>query len=242
MKINAQQIIDETIAVFEKSGAADIVRRCENVVRDEEYKRLHPFPLTATNILIDCKQFEKDIEQYQGAFEQWGRDHIHLHRYGLALVNQDGVIKTNDPINGSLMAWNRDNPTQPLIETDCTVPTEVMQMPSLESLNVFEGHWCRSNILKWNKDAFFFPHIDTIVPSMWIRLWASTSPDVTVRFFNEITGELQVEEFEPGRVYIIDTSLVHDAVATGSNVYQLFLSVLPSAVPVISAVTIPNSP
>ena len=43
MKINAQQIIDETIAVFEKSGAADILRSCENVVRDEDYKRLHPF-------------------------------------------------------------------------------------------------------------------------------------------------------------------------------------------------------
>ena len=34
-------------------------------------------------------------------------------------------------------------------------------------------------------------------------------------------------------MYVIDTSLVHDATATGNNVYQLFLSVLPTATDLI---------
>lgn len=229
MKINAQQIIDETIAVFEKSGAADILRSCENVVKDEEYKRLHPFPLTPTNITFDCNGLNIQVKQYNSKFQKWGTDNQHLQRYGLAVVNQSGELIDNDPINGSLMAWNRDNPTLPLIETDCTTKTEVMDLPALTPLRIFDGHWCRSNILKWHNGAFFYPHIDTVVPSMWIRLWAATSNDVVLRFYNPASGELEQVDYEPGRVYIIDTSLVHDASTTGFNVLQLFLSVLPSA-------------
>ena len=63
-----------------------------------------------------------------------------------------------------------------------------MSMPSLKPLNILDGYWCRSNILKWHKDAMFVPHVDTIVPSMWIRLWASMSPNLVVRFARD--GEL----------------------------------------------------
>jgi hypothetical protein len=229
MKIDAQKIINETVAVFEKSGAAEIFRNCTSVVKDEDYKRLHPFPLTPTNIVIDCNAFNMQVKQYNNKFQKWGTDHQHLQRYGLAVVNQSGDLIDNDPINGSLMAWNRDNPTHPLIETGCVTPTEVLNLPSLEPLSILNGHWCRSNILKWHSGAFFFPHIDTVVPSMWIRLWAATSNDVVLRFYNPANGELEQVDYEPGRVYVIDTSLVHDASTTGFNVLQLFLSVLPSA-------------
>jgi hypothetical protein len=230
MKINAQSIIDETLAVFEKSGAANIFRNCKNLVKDKDYKQLHPHALTPTSIKIDVDLFNIEINQYNNYFERWGTDHQELERYGLALVNQDGMLKSKDPINGSLMAWNRDNPTQPLLETECVMQTPVMSMESLKSLNILDGHWCRSNILKWHDKAFFYPHIDTVVPSMWIRLWATTSPDIIVRFYNPATGELeQFKDIELGRVYVIDTSIVHDAYATNDNVHQLFLSVLPSA-------------
>ena len=229
MKIDAQKIIDETYAVFEKSGAADILRNCTNVVKDEDYKRLHPFPLTPTNIVIDSNAFNMQVKQYNKKFQKWGPDHQHLQRYGLAVVNQSGNLIDNDPVNGSMTAWNRDNPEHPLIDTDCITPTEVLDLPALSPLRVFDGHWCRSNILKWHSGAFFFPHIDTIVPSMWIRLWAATSKDVALRFYNSETEELEIVDYELGRVYIIDTSLVHDASTTGFNVMQLFLSVQPSA-------------
>ncbi len=227
MDIDAEKIIQETIGVFARSGAVNFYKKCENLIGAEGYKDLHPNFLTPLDIKIDCELFNSEVQQYEKYFEQWGNDHQQLPRYGLALVNQDGLLKVNDPTNGSLMAWNRDNPTQPLIETDCVTPTEVLKISSLAPLNMFNDHWCRSNILKWHAGALFHPHIDTIVPSMWIRLWASTSPDVVVRFAQN--NKLVEAEFEVGRVYICDTSLVHDAYATGNNVHQLFLSVLPSA-------------
>lgn len=238
MKIDAQQIINETIAVFEKSGAVEIYKKAV-LVKDEDYKRLHPFPLTPTMIKINSNLFNSEIKQFDEYFEKWGTDHQDLERYGLALVNQDGKLKANDPINGSLMAWNKNNPTMPLLETDCLNPTNVMSMISMHPLNIFEGHWCRSNIFKWHNGAFFFPHIDTIVPSMWIRLWATTSPDIVVRFHNPATGELEeFKDIELGRIYIIDTSIVHDARTTGDNVHQLFLSILPSAVDLLKRLSL----
>lgn len=230
MRIDADKIVQETISVFEKSGAVNFYKNCKDLIGCEDYQRLHPQFLTPLNIKIDCEQFNKEIVQYDNNFEQWGTDHQHLPRYGLALVNQDGVLKRNDPVNGSLMAWNRDHPDYPLIETDCIVPTEVLNLPSLSDLRIFDKHWCRSNILKWHKDAFFYPHIDSLLPSMWIRLWATTSSEISVRYYNKNSGCLEVcENIEPGRIYVIDTSIVHDASATGDDVYQLFLSVRPSA-------------
>ena len=240
MKINAQLIIEETIKVFEKSGAAEIIKNSNSFVDVDTYRTLHPFPLTPTNIVIDPEKFCLEISNWDHAFEPWGKNHTHLPRYGIALVNQTGVLHKDDPINGSLMEWNKNNPTVPLLETDCVEPTAIMMLPSLAPLHVLAGHWCRSNVLKWHIDAKFLPHIDTIIPSPWIRLWASMSPGVVLRFYNPVTEELESINFEPGRVYIIDTSIIHDAYATEDNVHQLFLSVLSSAVPVILSVTTPK--
>ena len=240
MKVNAQHIIDETVAIFENSKAGELFKKNSNTVSNADYKLLHPAPLTATSIFIDCDQFKNDISQWQPAFEKWGKEHTHLPRYGAALVNQSGAIVKNDPINGSLAAWNKDNPDIPLIETDCRLTTPLMSIKSLQPLQIFNNYWCRSNILKWDIDARFMPHIDTIVPSPWIRLWASMNPEIIIRFYNPESQELEAVNFEPGRVYIIDTSIVHDAYATADNVYQLFLSVDPSAVPVILSVKDPK--
>jgi hypothetical protein len=240
MKINAQLIIDETIEVFEKSGAAELIKHSNSLVDTNTYKKLHPAPLTPTNIVVNPEKFCFEISNWEHAFEPWGKDHAHLPRYGVALVNQTGILRKNDPINGSLTEWNKNNPTSPLLETDCLAPTVIMELPSLQPLSMFSGHWCRSNILKWHIDAKFLPHIDAVIPSPWIRLWASMSPELVLRFYNPSTEELESITFEPGRVYIIDTSLIHDAYATGDNVYQLFLSVLPSAVPLVSSVVLPK--
>lgn len=78
----------------------------------------------------------------------------------------------------------------------------------------------------------FLPHIDTSIPSLWLRLWMGTE-GIVVRFYNEETKELESVEYEPGRVYLIDTSIIHDAYTTEDNVFQLFLSVLPSSFPIV---------
>lgn len=236
MKVDADKIIAETISAFEYSGAADLYRKCDNLVDEDNYQKIHSQPLRPLDIKIDHNLFNKEILLWDHIFERWGTDHIHLPRFGAALVNKNGTLEQNDPINGSLMAWNKNNKHYPLLETDCTVPTPLMSIESLQPLSVLNGHWCRSNVLKWHKDAMFVPHIDTVVPSMWIRLWASMSPNVTVRFAKD--NQLVPVDFEVGRLYVIDTSLVHDACATDDNVYQLFLSVLPSATNLIQELII----
>jgi hypothetical protein len=61
---------------------------------------------------------------------------------------------------------------------------------------------------------------------------------VVVRFYNEATGELESVDYEPGRVYLIDTSIVHDAYTLEDNVFQLFLSVNPHSYSTIESLLI----
>jgi hypothetical protein len=227
--IDADKIIADTRQVFNHINLSQMA-----TVSEYDYTSIHPSPLTPTNIKIDCNLFLSEIRRYSDHFYQWGTEHTQLPRYGLALVNQDGVLKNNDPINGSLYEWNKKHTDSPLLETDCLTSTPVMSMESLKPLSVLKNHWCRSNVLHWEESAMFFPHVDTVVPSPWIRLWATTDPTtINICFWNKNTCNMEsVTGIESGRIYIIDTSLVHDAHATGSN-YQLFLSVLPNAVDII---------
>jgi len=71
------------------------------------------------------------------------------------------------------------------------------------------------------------------VPSPWIRLWGTTSNSIKLRFSNKNKLE-DYGDVEPGRIYIIDTSLVHDARCTDKKAAQFFLSVLPSAYDILT--------
>jgi hypothetical protein len=234
MIVDTEKIISDTVKVFNHSPAQQKkFAEIKSYISEEDYKVLHKNFLTPLSIKIDCELFLKEITQYSDHFKQWGKQHTHLPRYGLALVNQDGILKKQDPINGSLYEWNLNNPNNPIIESDCLVPTEVMKLQSLKLFSIFEGHWCRSNILKWDTSAEFKPHIDTVLPSPWIRLWGTTDPDnLNLRFANNKGELIKVNGIEKGRIYIIDTSVVHDAVSY-NNVYQFFLSLLPSSVPIL---------
>jgi hypothetical protein len=231
MKIDSEKIISETIADFTSSvSQKKKFAELKSFVSNKDYESLHKDFLTPTKIQIDVSLFLSEIEKYSNNFYQWGNRHTSLPRYGLALVNQDGQLKANDPINGSLHEWNILYPENPLIETDFLIPTEVFNLDSLQPLKVFEGHWCRSNVLKWHRGAHFKPHIDAILPCPWYRLWATTDVEnFRIRYDNGLGELVNFENLEAGRLYIIDTSLVHDAESFTDNVYQLFLSVLPSA-------------
>jgi hypothetical protein len=239
MIVDADKIISDTLKVFFKSEAQQKkFAGLTDFVNAEEYASLHTQFLTPLNIKIDCDLFLREIKAFSNYFEQWGNEHTHLPRYGLALVNRDGMLRSKDPINGSLYEWNAKNPDNPIIESDCRVPTPVMTLESLKALNCFDGSWYRSNIFKWGKDAEFKPHIDAIVPSPWLRLWGTTDAENTeVRCWDPLTKEMKrVTGIETGRIYLIDTSKVHDAISH-SEVYQFFLSVRPSAVNIIKDLT-----
>lgn len=235
MKVDSKKIIADTLTSFTTSEVQKYKFSKINSYIDEEcYFDLHKEFLTPTNITIDVKRFCEEIQSYDQWFQPWGAKHSHIPRYGLALVNQTGQLIDNDPINGSLHEWNKNFPRDPLIETDCTKMTEVMNLESLRSLRVLDNHWCRSNILKWHSGAHFKPHIDTVLPSPWLRFWATTDiKNFDIRY-DDGTGNLKVfEDIEPGRLYLIDTHIVHDAVSYTNNVYQLFLSTLPSAIDIL---------
>jgi len=227
--IDEQQIISDTKKAFftsdiQKEKYASI----KDFVFEDAYRQLHTDYLVPLDIKIDVNLFVEEISLYKDYFEQWGNQHTHLPRKGLALVNQDGKLKLNDPINGSLYEWNVNHPNNPLIETDCTVPTKVMNLSSLKPVEILNGYWCRSNILWWDNGAEFKPHIDTMVPSPWIRLWAATSNSVKLRFAKD-NHLHEYGDIEPGRIYVIDTSVVHDARCVEDSAAQFFLSVLPKA-------------
>lgn len=229
MQVDEKKIIDETKEVyFSTEVQRNKYQSLTSFVSEQDYHNLHSTPLVPLDIKIDVETFIQEIQQYDQHFEQWGNQHLHLPRYGLALVNLDGVLKKKDPINGSLYQWNLHNPTFPILETDCQTSTEVMNLKSLDPLKALDGYWCRSNILKWNDGAHFLPHIDTFIPSPWIRLWGTTSNDVKLRFAD---NGVMVDhaDVEPGRIYIIDTLKVHDARCEGNTTYQFFLSVVPAA-------------
>jgi len=224
MRVNSEEIIRLSKEVFLTS---DIQKQKYNSlvgwIHEEDYTRLHPFFLTPIDIKIDVEQFNKEIVAYNDFFEQWGNEHLHLPRYGLALVNQTGELHHNDPVNGSLYEYNLKNPNNPLLETDFNQETEVMDLPSLRPLKQFSNHWLRSNILFWKPGAHFKPHIDTVVPSPWIRLWGTTTDGIKLRY--AVNDELvDTTEVEPGRLYLIDTSIVHDAICEDASGYQFFLS------------------
>jgi hypothetical protein len=235
MKIDSTKIILDTLNSFTTSEAQQSkFSEIQSYVDADEYIRLHKKFLIPTDIKIDVSQFIKEIKLHDNLFQPWGRQHNHLPRYGISLVNQTGKIIENDPINGSLHEWNNNNPNFPLIESDCQKPTPIMELDSLKPLRVFDGHWCRSNILKWHKNAHFKPHIDSVLPSPWLRLWATTEVDnFEIRYNNGEDYLVRFTDIEAGRLYLIDTRIVHDAISYTDDVYQLFLSVLPSSLEII---------
>jgi hypothetical protein len=240
--IDPEQIISDTRTVFFQSESQrKKYSQITKFVDNENYISLHRDFLTPLSVKINVELFHKEIVKFNSHFEQWGSEHIHLPRSGIALVNQDGVLKSQDPINGSLYEWNKKFPNQPIIESDCTTPTEVMQIESLRPLEIFKNHWFRSNILKWQAGAEFKPHIDTILPSPWLRLWGTTDAEnLEIRYWDPDENQMRsVQNIESGRIYLIDTSRVHDAVGHGDS-YQFFLSVSTDSIRKIQSLLLPH--
>ena len=205
-------------------------------VPEQQYNELYNKPLVPTSIKIDVELFNHEIQRYDNWFEQWGRTFDHLPRKAVALVNQDGQLKQHDPVNRSLYEYNQDHPDEPLADCDVIKPTEILDLPSLNPLSILDPYWCRSNVLRWEKGGKFVPHIDCVRHRIhWLRLWGTTTNDIRLRFDTSGTGELiEHEDVECGRIYLIDTALIHDARCINNMGYQFFLAVLPQAYPLLT--------
>jgi len=194
------------------------------IISNQEYYKLHTDYIVPLDIKIDVDQFLTEIKVYDQYMRPWGVPHKPMKREGLALVNENGKLEGEDRSIGSLSLWNLNHPDNPLIDTDFKITTEVLDIESLKPLRVFDGHWTKSCVLKWGKDAEFVPHIDTLVPAYWYRLWATMDPvNTLVEFYNN-SSTIVIQHVEPGRIYLIDTSFIHYGKSLADNVYQLFLS------------------
>ncbi len=190
----------------------------------EEYATLHNKFLNPLDLIINCDLFAKEINQYHDDFKQWGDRYPDLPRYGIPIVNENGRLDNNiDPTIGSLSHWNEDHPDFPVIENDFSVPTEIANIKSLNVLKIFKGELTRSNILKWYAGAEFKPHVDCAVPTPYLRFWGTTDPSTIELSYLDGNVFRAVQGIEKGRLYLIDTSIVHIAKATGFN-YQFFIS------------------
>lgn len=198
-------------------------------INEKRYKELHTTNFIPLDLKIDCKLFEKEIKDYDWAFRQWGIHHTEFPRYGLPLVNENGSLKNNpEPTCWPLDQWaDYNNLTyyEDICDLSFTTPTEILNIKSLNPLYNIKKFMVRSNILKWHATGHFKPHVDTHIPSPIIRLWGTNDPEnYSFRFQNDDGEYIPQNNIERGRIYLIDTSKMHDAFATSDNVYQFFIA------------------
>lgn len=186
------------------------------------YSSLHRQFLTPLPLL--CDNVERDFSTLHELFFQWGDNRDLKTRKGCALVNLDGKNRPDDLSIGPLDHHNKKHAkglvSTCYIEGDFRVRTKLMKyMKSLQQFDL-----CRSSILWWQRGDNFTPHVDVLLPAPNLRLWGCTnSAHMQLRY-----GEDMIEsEFESNRLYLIDTSVIHDATALG-EVYQFFIGLLPT--------------
>lgn len=194
-----------------------------------EYKALHTSLLIPTSISFDVDHFRQTMDKYSDYFKSWSNnrpDMWHI-RKGLPLVNLTGKYDEEVDITlGPLDFYNKNNPTRRLWETDITTKTPILFEECFKPLHILNPYLIRTSILKWIKGANFLPHIDLEVPTPHFRLWGTDNPDVIKLRFKNSNGEFdEVQNVEPGRLYIIDTAEMHDALCIDDMGYQFFVAV-----------------
>lgn len=189
----------------------------------EQYYDLYTGFIVPLDITINVSDFKQQIQQFSKYFRVWGNTHLDWPRYGIPLCNLTGRLDDEvDPSCWPLDKWWKEYPDQFYWDNDFKTQTEVLQLSSLDPLSYVRPYMVRSNILKWDTDGQFVPHIDT-VPDLitHIRIWGTTeSPsDYELKFGNTI-----IDDFEPGRLYLIDTIATHSARSLCDNAYTFFIT------------------
>jgi len=206
---------------FSSEMTRQLYMKAEKVPSDM-YSVLHRKFLTPLPLL--CDNVEHDFSAIHELFYQWGDNRDLKTRKGCALVNLDGRNTADDLSIGPLDHHNKKHAkglvNKCYIEGDFTTHTE--QMKYMKPIQQFD--LCRSSILWWQSGDNFTPHIDVLLPAPNLRLWGCTnSASMQLRY-----GEDMIEsKFESNRLYLIDTSVIHDATALG-EVYQFFIGLLPT--------------
>ena len=200
----------------------------------EQYNQLHPNLITPLDLKIDVKLFNKEILQYVPKFRRWGITHTEYPRFGISLCNLTGRIDDEvDPACWPLDTWARYYPNQKYNDNDFKKQTVVLELSSLAPIQQLQKHLIRSNLLLWHKGGRFVPHVD-VVPSniISLRLWGVNVDDskYALKYQDGV-----IRGFEPGRLYLINTMKLHDAIALANDVYTFFIAVDLDAQPLIES-------
>lgn len=190
----------------------------------EEYYDLHPNFIVPINLKIDVVRYKKDIQSYNNNFRVWGDSHLDWPRFGIPLANLTGNLDDQeDPSCWPLDKWWKKHPDQFYWDHDFCKLTEVTKIKSLLPLSILHPFMIRSNILKWNKGGQFVPHVD-MVPELitHIRLWGTTETSET---YELKFGNTTITEFEPGRLYLMDTIALHSAKALCNDAHTFFITI-----------------
>ena len=191
----------------------------------DKYYKLHTRFIQPLNIKIDIPLFESEIKQYHKVFRTWDINRLHLPRYGISLVNDDGDINKKEDLGCSVIDQRNAvlPPEKHINERMFTTKTELYyNLLSMRPLDILSHYMIRSNILLWHKDASFLPHIDT-GPNRdsYLRLWGVNNP--AIYKFHSPQGDC-MEPVEAGRLYLIDTTQFHYAKALDNWLYTLFIA------------------
>lgn len=194
-------------------------RLAKNTFSDIQHDLIIPL-----NITIDVEVFRSEVRQYHHVFRRWGNDKHDYPRYGAPLVNLTGrVDDSEDPSCWPLDKWFAAHPNEPYWETDFKCPTELLSMSSLDVLAPIKPYMIRSNILLWHREGFFSPHVDMFDDTIThLRLWGVTDD---AEGYDLVYGNKKINNYEPGRLYLIDTIKEHRARAMRDNVYTFFIAV-----------------
>lgn len=214
-----------------------------NKISNDTYWKLHTDFLVPTQIKIDVSDFRHDMSHYQDFFKPWGNNRSELRetRKGLPLVNLNGKFDDDDDVSiGPLDHYNTQNSDRPLLEYDFTRHTQVLDCASLDPLSVLRKYMTRSSILYWKKGAFFSPHWDVLLPAINLRLWGTDNPDSMSLRYKKNDDMIECKNVEAGRLYLIETSTIHDAKCTDTDLYQFFISLNINSLEFVKSLTQPT--
>jgi hypothetical protein len=186
--------------------------------------------LRQLSIQINLELFHEEIKKYRDKFRVWGQNHLEYPRYGISLVNLTGSLDDAvDPACWPLDEWWRKFPDKIYWDHHFTKQTSLLASSCFDSLNPIKDNMIRSNLLLWHNTGHFKKHVDMVKGNIThLRLWGVSSTDYRLHYNS---GECH--EWEPGRLYLIDTIPEHWAEATGDNVYTFFIAVNLDSLPVI---------
>ena len=155
------------------------------------------------NKAINVNDIKEKIAEFESHFKPYNLRKSGYNRYGLSITSLDGGF-SGVPDLDSLFEYNKENGTDFSENDFCKWSPFIKSCIALQEMTLpFHKYMGRSHLLRLNKGGFFPMHRD-LTPESY-RLFVSLS------HFDSFVFLLDNKRmyFEPGRLYFINTWLIH---------------------------------